>query len=132
MKKFVLLSVLMLCLTTAKPQFVNKPISFPGQEYWTFFMSAADTNTVWVGIDYLGGGSSYGSYSNAIKSSDGGNTWQFYPLADTGTVIICNVRAINANTCFYVNWNGNGNIWKTEYGDPPGSGRPRIIHWRMA
>ena len=117
MKKLVFLSILMLCLTSAKPQFVNKPITFPGQEYWAFFMSAPDTSTVWVGVDNLNGGSSsYGSYSNAIKSGDGGNTWQFSPLSDTGTVIICSVCAINANTCFYVNWNGNGNIWKTSDG----------------
>jgi hypothetical protein len=116
MKKLVFLSVILLCYTTAKPQFVNKPISFPGQNYWAFFMSAADTSTVWVGVDNLNGGSNYGSYSNAISSTDGGNTWNFFPLADTGTVIICNVCAINANTCFYVNWNGNGNIWKTSDG----------------
>jgi photosystem II stability/assembly factor-like uncharacterized protein len=80
-------------------------------------MSAPDTSTVWVGVDNLNGGSfSYGSYSSAIKSGDGGNTWEFYPLSDTGTVIICSVCAINTNTCFYVNWNGNGNIWKTSDG----------------
>ena len=115
MKKNFLLFVFAILIAEAKAQFVPESLIFPGVDYFTFFQNAVDTNTVWVGVEYEPA-HNYASYSMAIKTSDGGNTWQFFPIPDTGTVMIGNVCALDVNTCYYVDFNGNGNIWKTENG----------------
>jgi len=116
MKKLLLLSALTFLLAGARAQFVPQSLTFPGTGYYTMYNDAVDSNTVWVGVDYIPNHVGYSAYSNAIKTSDGGNTWLFFPIPDTGTVIMSNVCAWNANTCYYVDFNGNGNIWKTENG----------------
>ncbi len=103
-------------VTEVKAQFVPQSLTFPGTGYYTWYNDVVDSNTIWVGVDYIPNHAGYTSYSNAIKTSDGGNTWQFFSIPDTGTVIISNVCALNASTCYYVEFNGNGNIWKTENG----------------
>ena len=56
------------------PQFVPMPLNFPGNYYHPWFLDAVDSNTVWVGVNYVTS-AGYINYSNAIKTSDGGNTW---------------------------------------------------------
>jgi hypothetical protein len=116
MKKLFFIFFICGIVTGAKAQFVSESLTFPGVGYFTFFQDAIDTNTVWVGVEYIPNHAGYTSYSNAIKTNDGGNTWQFFSIPDTGTVIIGNVCALDVNTCYYVDFNGNGNIWKTENG----------------
>jgi len=116
MKKLLLLSALTVLFAGARAQFVPQSLTFPGTGYYSMYNNAIDSNTVWVGVDYIANHAGYSSYSDAIKTNDGGNTWQFFPIPDTGTVIISNVCALNANTCYYVEYNGKGNIWKTENG----------------
>ena len=116
MKKLFLILLICILVTATKAQFVPQSLTFPGNGYYTWYNDAVDSNTVWVGVDNIQNHAGYSSYSNAIKTSDGGNTWQFFSIPDTGTVIISNVCALNANTCYYVEYNGKGNIWKTENG----------------
>lgn len=77
MKKFVYLFVLAILISGANAQFIQKPLSFPGNYYFTHYLGIIDSNTVWVGAsnDTIGG-----SYSKAVKTKDGGNTWQFYNI----------------------------------------------------
>ncbi|MCX6286202.1 MAG: hypothetical protein NTY96_03735 [Bacteroidetes bacterium] len=115
MKKIVIFSVFAILLTRANAQFIPRPLNFPSDNYGTEYLSIVDSNNVWVGADLMIIG---GSYSNAINTTDGGNTWQFYNIPETGTsILICGVCALDARNCYYLLYNGtNGSIWKTENG----------------
>ena len=114
MKRFIILSALALLFAGARAQFVNQPIGFPGTGFYTFYQRAIDSTAVWVGVDYLLPG--YVSYPYALKSTDGGSTWQFHSFPDTGTVSTMDIAALDTSTAYYVIFNGKGNIWKTSNG----------------
>jgi len=84
MKNPALFSAFALLLSGANAQFVQKPLNFPADSYFTRYHGIVDSNTVWVGatLDTIGG-----SYSKAIKTTDGGNTWQFYSIPASDTYI---------------------------------------------
>ena len=116
MKKIFLLSVLCCLSISVKAQFVHEPLNFPGVGYFTFYLNAVDSNSVWVGVNYISGSGAYLPYSNAVRTIDGGSNWQFYPLPDTGLVVIFDVAATDINTAYYVIYNGRTAIWKTMNG----------------
>jgi photosystem II stability/assembly factor-like uncharacterized protein len=115
MKNLAFFSAFAILLSGANAQFVQKPLNFPADSYFTRYHGIIDSNTVWVGatLDTIGG-----SYSKAIKTTDGGNTWQFYSIPASGTyIIISDVTAFDADTCYYVLYSGAGSsIWKTVNG----------------
>ena len=117
MKKFFLFSVFAVLLLGTNAQFIPKPLNFPTSGYFTDYVGTVDSNTVWVGTYHVDQGFSV-PYSNAIRSVDGGNTWQFSDIPETGsTILICGVSPLNADTCYYLLYNDNGGaIWKTENG----------------
>ena len=61
-----------------------------------------DANTLWVGTWRTNSYSSWQPYSKAVKSTDGGHTWEFYPIPATGMQYISDVEAWDANTCYYL------------------------------
>ena len=96
-------------------QFNAQPLNYPGSGYLPFNINVVDQKHVWVGTIYTNSG--YQPYSQAIKTSDGGESWQFFNIPVSGQPIISNVCAIDTNKCYYVFWDGtNGSIWKTEDG----------------
>ena len=122
MKKISLLLALSFFVHYGIAQFSTMPLNYP---YSTGFFSAnivsiVDANHVWVGtqkqqlstMNYL-------RYSVAVKTSDGGNTWQFDSIPVPGNPLIVDVAAWDANTCYYlfIDLNaGGGSLWKTTDG----------------
>ena len=115
MKKFLLFAALSLLFAGARAQFVNQPMNLPSQGYYTFYQQSLDSTGVWVGVDFMSSGG-YESYPWAIKSIDGGSSWQYHAIPDTGSVSVMDVAAIDTSTSYYVTYNGKGNIWKTSNG----------------
>jgi hypothetical protein len=119
MKKIYLLIVFLGIIQVGVSQFLTMPLNYPhtGNYYEPNFMSVVDASHLWVGttrVDQTGGG--YLSYSVAIKTSDGGNTWQFDSIPVPGVPWMQDVEAWDSNICYYVFTDGvlyGGSIWKT-------------------
>jgi photosystem II stability/assembly factor-like uncharacterized protein len=120
MKKITLVIVFLSFIQLGFTQFVRMPLNYPWDTtaYLSRWTSIIDANTVWVGTarqrfqGYIG-------YSKAVKTSDGGNTWQFYSIPVPGTPWIQHLSAWDANVCYYLFTDGvnyGGSVWKTTDG----------------
>ena len=121
MKKCYLVFVFLLIIQNGFCQFERMPLRYPHDAiaHVPVRMSIVDANTLWVGTWKTNSWSSMLPYSDAVRSTDGGQSWQFYPIPITGYPIISDVEALDANTCYYVFLNqaaGGGQIWKTTDG----------------
>jgi photosystem II stability/assembly factor-like uncharacterized protein len=79
-------------------------------------MSIVDESTVWLGTRCYNAFGTQFPYSCAVKTTDGGETWQFDSIPVTGQGFIRSLCAVDSNTCFYVFSNSdftNSTIWKT-------------------
>jgi photosystem II stability/assembly factor-like uncharacterized protein len=97
-------------------QFTPMPLNYqnPDNYYWPDWISIVDASHVWLGtISY--GSSGQIPYTYAVRTADGGNTWQFDSIPAPGQPMMSSLFAVDANTCFYVfTDNGSGgSIWKT-------------------
>jgi photosystem II stability/assembly factor-like uncharacterized protein len=96
-------------------------INYPtgdGTTYMPWFSSIIDANTTWVGT-VRQGQNGYMPYARAVKTDNGGLSWQFYPIPVPGTPWIQHIGAWDANICYYVFVDGSaggGSIWKTTDG----------------
>ena len=122
MKKFYLVFALFLIIQCGFCQFSRMPLNYPHDAiaHLPSVMSIVDANTLWVGT-WKPNSSGYAlPYSNAVKSTDGGQTWQFYSVPITGSPVITDVEALDENTCYYMYLDvagaGGGQIWKTSDG----------------
>ncbi len=120
MKKLFILLLFWCLFSQGFCQFTAMPLNYPhdGSAYMSWFTSIVDANTVWVGT-VRQGTSGYLPYASAVKTDDGGNTWQFFPIPVTGTPWIQHLAAWDANTCYYLFTDGSvggGSVWKTSDG----------------
>jgi len=120
MKRIILFGFIFLICKTVMPQFVAMPLNFPWDTsaYLTYWTSIVDENTVWVGTAHQKSGG-YAPYSKAIKTSDGGDTWQFFDIPVMGQPWIQHLSAWDSSICYYLFTDGfayGGAVWKTSDG----------------
>lgn len=122
MKKIYLLIVLIANFHFGMSQFSTMPLNYPhtGSYYSPNIVSIVDANHVWVGTQKQQPSTFYMvKYSVAVKTSDGGNTWQFDSIPVPGSPMIVDVAAWDDNTCYYLFADlnsGGGSVWKTTDG----------------
>jgi hypothetical protein len=113
---------LMISLTVviiARAQFVpfDLPYNHPPYGHYPRFISIVDGSTVWLAtlaMDDIG----LVPYRYAVKTNNGGASWEFDSIPVPGEAMMSSVCALDANTCFYVftdNYAG-GSVWKTTDG----------------
>ncbi len=114
--KIYLLMISLTLASMARAQFVpfDLPYNHPPYGNYPRWISIADGSTVWLGtlaMDDFG----LVPYSYAIKTNNGGNTWEFDSIPAPGGAIMSSVCAVDANTCFYVftDNSSGGSVWKT-------------------
>ena len=143
MKKITLFFILSALAQCGYPQFSRMPLNYPHDAiaHLPSRMSIVDANILWVGTWKPNSSYYLLPYSNAVKSTDGGQTWQFYSVPVTGSPCISDVEALDVNTCYYLYLDvagaGGGQIWKTSDGGATWSrktttqfleGWPNFIH----
>ena len=122
MRKIYLLIGISVMVQSGFSQFSRMPLNYPHDAiaHLPSRMSIVDANTLWVGSWKTNTWSSLLPYSNALKSTDGGQSWQFYPVPVSGSQIISDVEGLDVNTCYYlyldIAGGGGGQIWKTTDG----------------
>ncbi len=120
MNRKILLSVFLLIIAlSGNSQFVLKPLNYQvsGDYYSPYYYSIVNEDQVWLGTKH-NSISGADTYTYAVHTTDGGDTWIFDSIPVPGQPNICNVSAVDASTVFYVfvdNWS-NGSIWKTTDG----------------
>lgn len=117
MKKIGFLLLFLSLAQIGLPQFVPMPLDYTGDgsAHLSWFISIVDENCVWVGT-VRQGTNGYLPYPVAVKTTDGGNTWQFDTIPVPGTPWIQHLAAWDANICYYLFTDGvtyGGSIWKT-------------------
>jgi photosystem II stability/assembly factor-like uncharacterized protein len=122
MKKIYTLIVILATVQYSLAQFSTMPLNYPhtGSYYSPNIVSIVDANHVWVGTQKQQPSTFYMvKYSVAVKTSDGGNTWQFDSIPVPGSPMIVDVAAWDDNTCYYLFADlnsGGGSVWKTTDG----------------
>ncbi|MEI6683804.1 MAG: T9SS type A sorting domain-containing protein [Bacteroidota bacterium] len=120
MKKFTLSVLLLGIAISGFPQFVAMPLDYPWDTsaYLSYWVSIVDQNTVWVGTAHQRN-QGYIAYSKAVRTTDGGNSWQFYNIPVPGNPWIQHLSAWDENICYYLFTDGTtygGAVWKTTNG----------------
>ena len=122
MKKIYLVTFWVLSMYCAEAQFNSQfnrmPLFYPtdGTAYSDETVSIVDQNHIWVGTMKRASGLYVQTYSKAVKTTDGGNTWQFYTIPATGSPYISDVEAQSNDICYYLMDDINtakGDVWKT-------------------
>ena len=120
MKKFIFLTILGLIMNSVEGQFVRMPLAYPNDGYFYSpeSMSIVDQNHVWVSTIKRNTAALGQSYYKAAKTSDAGNTWQFFQIPATGDQFLPDVEAQSEDVCYYFvdTPAGNSDIWKTSDG----------------
>ncbi len=117
MKNLLLICIVLVISLTGRGQFVAMPLNFPNDStaYMSWFTSIVDEYNIWVGTVHEGQ-HGYLPYSMAVKTTDGGNTWQFLPIPVPGTPWLQHLCAWDADICYEVFIDGvtyEGSVWKT-------------------
>jgi len=119
MKKLYLFISLSIIAQYGFCQFVSVPINYThdGSLHSPNIISIVDENNVWVGTQRQDFSTFFMiTYSTALKTNDGGNTWQFSPIPTTGNPFIVDVEAKDENECYYLLTDlnsGGSSVWKT-------------------
>lgn len=112
MRKLIIASILIWSALCATGQFVPQPLNYPGAGYWPSYISISDKDHVWIGTTR----EFHVPYSVSVKTTDGGESWIFYPIPVQGDPICTSICEWDTNTCFFVFTDisaGGGTIWKT-------------------
>ncbi len=120
MKKLTLFLLLLGLARTGTAQFVSMPLNYPydTSAYFSWWTSIVDDHSVWVGTVHQRN-HGYVAYSKAVKTTDGGNTWQFRQIPVPGTPWIQHLAAWDTSICYYLFTDGavyGGQVWKTTDG----------------
>jgi photosystem II stability/assembly factor-like uncharacterized protein len=120
MKKITLLSMLLILTLYGAAQFVTMPLDYPDDNtaYMSWYMSIVDDDNIWVATIHEGQ-NGFLPYNQAVRTTDGGLTWEFKTIPVTGTPWIQHLAAADANTCYYIYIDGvtyESGIWKTSDG----------------
>jgi photosystem II stability/assembly factor-like uncharacterized protein len=117
--KIYLLMISLALVSIARAQFtpMDLPYNHPPYGNYPRWISIVDGSTVWLGTLSMDDFGQY-PYSYAIKTINGGATWEFDSIPAPGGAMMSSVCAVDANTCFYsITDNGTGGtIWKTSDG----------------
>jgi photosystem II stability/assembly factor-like uncharacterized protein len=118
--KIYLLTTLLFIAIAANCQFNPMNINYQdtANMHYPGNISIVDASHIWLGVSGIDQAGYQVPYSYAVKTTDGGNTWELDSIPFPGQPIISGLCAVDANTCFYVftdNWAG-GSIWKTSDG----------------
>lgn len=120
MKKFIFLTFLGLSMYSAEGQFARMPLAYPNDGYFYSpeSMSIVGQNHLWVATMKRTATALGKSYYQAVKTTDGGNTWQFFQIPATGDHFLPDVEAQSEDVCYYFvdTPTGNSDIWKTTDG----------------
>jgi hypothetical protein len=94
-------------------QFVPQPLNYPEPGYWPVYYSIVDPSHVWVGTVHESGLPT----AFSVKTTDGGDSWDFDSIPVPGVPSCVSVCGWDANTCFFVFIDDSGpSIWKTTDG----------------
>ena len=120
-RKIYLFTVLLSLSLAGNCQFIPMPLNYNNPPYKNYphWMSIVDESTVWLGTRCFNSFGNQYPYSCAVKTTDGGETWQFDTIPVTGLGFIRSLCAVDSNICFYVFSNfdyTNSTIWKTSDG----------------
>ena len=112
------MSIFLLALSMGvRSQFVEKPLNYQvsGDYYLPCFFSVVDIDRAWLGTKHYLGTGQFDSYTYAVHTNDGGDTWIFDSIPAPAPANISSVCALDENTCFYamIENNMNGSVWKT-------------------
>lgn len=115
------LCFLLLCVPMASEgQFITKPLNFPDTLYNVYTYSILDENHGWFGADHIDWSSiTLFNYPYAVKTSDGGNTWEFDSIPMAGYIIaVQELSAVDTNICYYILTDSDitFQVWKTTDG----------------
>jgi hypothetical protein len=121
-RKLYTLAILLSIAIAGNCQFIPQDINYPdpaNYSHWPDWMSIVDASTVWLGTARYHSNGTQATYTYAVHTTDGGNTWQFDSIPVPGQPVIMSLSAVDANTCFYdfsnIDWS-NSAIWKTSDG----------------
>lgn len=120
MRKLLLLTTLLLCVTGLFAQWIPQNTNFPAGSIGINYVHAVNADVVWaVGYDGSGGGAYITEFT---KTSDGGNNWSTGQILTLSGYGIGNISAIDATTAWAAVYLGSGNqnntcgIYKTTDG----------------
>lgn len=121
MNKISFLCFLLFCVTiSSEAQFIAKPLNFPDTMHNVYTYSILDENHGWFGADHVDWSTfTIYHYPYAIKTNDGGNTWEFDSIPMTGSIIaVQELSAVDTNICYYVLTDNDiiFQVWKTTDG----------------
>src|ERR1035438_8132883 len=105
MKKFVFFIIFLLITHSGKAQFTRMPLNYThdGTFYSPNIMSIVDQNHVWIASERQNPSNfSLMTYSKALTTTDGGNTWHFFQIPVTGSPILEDVEAYSDSICYYL------------------------------
>src|ERR1039457_2101711 len=119
MKKLSFVIALILSFQLGQSQFVRMPLNYThdGTLHSPNGMSIVDQDHVWIATESQNPSNySYMTYSKALSTNDGGNTWHFFQIPVTGSPILVDVEAYSDSICYYLVADlntGHSDVWKT-------------------
>lgn len=121
MRSKVYLCIALLCFPlVSEGQFIAKPLNFSDTLYNVYTYSIIDENHAWFGVDHIDWTTmTLYNYPYAVKTSDGGDTWQFDSIPMAGSIIaVQELSAVDTNVCYYVLTDSDVSfyVWKTTDG----------------
>jgi photosystem II stability/assembly factor-like uncharacterized protein len=118
--KIYFLAISLFIAIAGKCQFAPLNINFQDPDFMHFpsYSSIVDASHTWLGVQRTDQDGWLVPYSFAVKTNDGGDTWEFDSIPIPGLPILSSLCAVDANTCYYTFTDNfvNGSIWKTTDG----------------
>jgi len=119
MKNFIFVIVLILSFQLGQSQFMRMPLNYTHDStlHSPNVISIVDQDHIWIATQRLDPSTSYYlPYSEALTTTDRGNTWHFYHIPANGNPLLLDVEAYSDSICYYFVddfYTGHSDIWKT-------------------